>query len=119
MLPRQGTDDAPEPPVFAEIPEEDTGPPEASVVRRASSFTDVQLAAKRSARARQSREVRATREDRSWEALDVPCTHRVDDLSTLPLLNEGTDELLQESRRDYRYACPSMRRGGPETDKIG
>ncbi|SPO04441.1 related to conserved oligomeric Golgi complex component 3 [Cephalotrichum gorgonifer] len=93
-----------ETPTFSEIPEEDNGPPEASVVRRANSFTDFQLAARRPARAASGQRRAGPRKvhgDRSWDALDVPGNRRVNELSVLPLLSGGADELLQESRRDY------------------
>ncbi|PKS11230.1 hypothetical protein jhhlp_002991 [Lomentospora prolificans] len=93
-----------QPPTIAEILEKDDSPPEPTVARRAGSFSDLRnLSITADNATRLTRRVRAScrPEQRNWDALDIPRAIRRDELAILPVLDSSTDQLLQESRREY------------------
>lgn len=86
--------------IFEEIEDTNT-PPEATVLRRAKSYSDFYHVVRAQLAKDEQKKRRKRRKDKSWDALDVAAQVNDPSLSCRPVLDHCDEQLLEASQQEY------------------
>ncbi|KAF6825528.1 golgi complex component [Colletotrichum plurivorum] len=86
--------------IFEEIEDTNT-PPEATVLRRAKSYSDFYHVVRAQLAKDEQKKRRRRRKDKTWDALDVAAQVQESGLDRRPVPNQYEDELLKASQQEY------------------
>uniref|UniRef100_L2FJX6 Conserved oligomeric Golgi complex subunit 3 n=1 Tax=Colletotrichum fructicola (strain Nara gc5) TaxID=1213859 RepID=L2FJX6_COLFN len=86
--------------IFEEIEDTNT-PPEATVLRRAKSYSDFYHVVRAQLAKDEQKKRRKRRKDKNWDALDVAAQVNDPSLSRRPVLDHCDEQLLEASQQEY------------------
>ncbi|KAL0939690.1 golgi complex component [Colletotrichum truncatum] len=86
--------------IFEEIEDTNT-PPEATVLRRANSYSDFYHVVRAQLAKDEHKKRRKRRKDKSWDALDVAAQVHDASVNRRPVLDQYDEELLEASQQEY------------------